>query len=68
MIDAAYQGRGYGRAAMCQLIETLRQCAGEEPILICYQVDNLAARLLYASLGFIEQSTDDSGKVTAQFP
>lgn len=66
MIDAAHQGRGYGRAAMQQLIAQLRQRSHGQPILICYKADNLVAKSLYASLGFVEQSTDESGKVTAQ--
>ena len=66
MVDAAHQGRGYGRAAMHQLIEMLRLRAAAQPILICYKADNAVAKSLYASLGFVEQSTDSNGKVTAQ--
>ena len=66
MVDAAHQGRGYGRAAMHQLIEMLRLRAAAQPILICYKADNAVAQSLYASLGFVEQSIDERGKVTAQ--
>ena len=66
MVDAAHQGRGYGRAAMHQLIDAIRQRAGAQPILICYKADNAVAQSLYASLGFVEQSIDERGKVTAQ--
>jgi regulation of enolase protein 1 (concanavalin A-like superfamily)/RimJ/RimL family protein N-acetyltransferase len=66
MIDAAYQGRGYGRAAMQQVIATLAAKPDSDTILICYHDDNQAARQLYARLGFVEQSVDADGKATAQ--
>jgi diamine N-acetyltransferase len=65
MVDAAYQGKGYGRAAMEQVITQIaRQPDGNE-ILICYHHLNHAARKLYARLGFGEQSVDSKGIVTA---
>jgi diamine N-acetyltransferase len=65
MIDHAHQGKGYGRAAMKQVIERLRSRPDCNEILIAYQTDNDAARQLYASLGFIEEIVSD-GKVTAR--
>lgn len=65
MIDAAQQGKGYGRAAMVQLIAKIRQQPGCDEIWIAYQTDNHAARRLYVSLGFHEQS-DQVGNVTAK--
>lgn len=65
MIDQAHQGKGYGRAAMEQVVGRLRAQPGCSEILIAYQTTNEAARQLYASLGFIEESTSD-GKVIAQ--
>ncbi|MCP4543397.1 MAG: GNAT family N-acetyltransferase [Chloroflexi bacterium] len=64
MIDQAYQGRGYGRAAMKKVIEHLAAQPGCGEILISYQPNNDAARRLYADLGFIEQEISDE-KVTA---
>ena len=64
MIDQAHQGKGYGRAAMEQVTERLRAQPGCSEILIAYQTTNDAARQLYASLGFIEETVSD-GKVTA---
>lgn len=64
MIDQAQQGKGYGRAAMEQVIERLSAQPDCDEILIAYQTDNDAARRLYASLGFIEETVND-GKVTA---
>lgn len=64
MIDQAHQGKGYGRAAMEQVIGQLRAQPGCSEILIAYQTNNDAARQLYASLGFTEETVSD-GKVTA---
>jgi len=64
MIDYVHQRKGYGRAAMEQVIDRLSAQPDCDQILIAYQTDNNAARRLYASLGFIEETVDD-GKVTA---
>jgi diamine N-acetyltransferase len=64
MIDQAYQGRGYGRAAMRHIIERLAAQPDCGEILISYQPSNNVARQLYADLGFIEQEISDE-KVTA---
>lgn len=53
MIDRAYQGKGYGRAAIEQVIARLAAQPGND-----------AARQLYASLGFVEQKVDED-RVTA---
>jgi diamine N-acetyltransferase len=60
MIDAAHQGRGYGRAAV---IETVRKILYRYPRcrvvqLTCFRANTIAAKL-YRSLGFIETGTDD---------
>jgi diamine N-acetyltransferase len=65
MIDQSHQGKGHGRAAMEQVIGRLRAQPGCSEILIAYQADNDAARRLYASFGFIEETVRD-GKVTAR--
>jgi RimJ/RimL family protein N-acetyltransferase len=65
MVDAAHQRRGYGEAAMKQIIAEIAEEPGGNEILICYHRPNEAARRLYARLGFVEQDVDASGKVTA---
>ena len=66
MIDKAYQGKGYGEAAMKEIItEIVRELKGNE-ILVCYQKPNQVAKRLYAKLGFIEQEVDSEGKITAR--
>ena len=50
---------------MEQVIGRLRALPNCSEILIAYTVDNVAARRLYESLGFVDQTVDD-GKVTAR--
>lgn len=65
MIDQAHQEKGYGRAAMEQVIERLSAQLDCDQILIAYRTDNDVARRLYASLGFIEETVIDN-KVTGR--
>jgi diamine N-acetyltransferase len=52
MIDKKWQGQGYGRAAMIQIINRLKQVPGCDRVLIGHHPDNLRAQKLYLSLGF----------------
>lgn len=56
MIDKQYQGRGYGKEAMVKAIELIKTFPhGSTPLIsLSYEPDNLVAKALYASLGFIE--------------
>ena len=65
MIDEAHQQKGYGSAAMQEIIRVISAGPDHSDILICYQNDNQVARKLYAGLGFIEKEIDNTGKVTA---
>ncbi len=65
MIDAAHQRKGYGEAAMKQIIAEIAKEPDGEEILICYHDPNEDARRLYVRLGFIEQEIDASGRITA---
>jgi diamine N-acetyltransferase len=65
MVAAAYQGRGYGRAAMRLLIERMRAIPGCRQIYISYEPENQAARALYASLGFFADGTVEGGEEVA---
>jgi diamine N-acetyltransferase len=64
MVDVAHQGRGYGTAAMEQVMRDLSSRPDGHEILVCYQDANDVARMLYAKLGFTEQ-TVEAAKVTA---
>lgn len=53
MIDRAYQGRGYGRAALVALIRRLRLHPDVEEIATSHRRENVIAARLYARLGFV---------------
>jgi diamine N-acetyltransferase len=65
MIDRAHQGKGYGRAAMEQVIERLSARPDCNEILITYRIDNDAGRQLYESLRFVKETVSD-GRVNAR--
>ena len=52
MIDEKYQGQGYGRATMIEMIRRLKLCPDVEIIATSYQKENGIAARLYQSLGF----------------
>lgn len=52
MIDERYQGKGYGRDAMQQIITQLREKPDCMAIQLSYEPENLGAEILYNSLGF----------------
>ena len=59
MVDHRYQGKGYGRAAMLEVIERLKRMPGCNEIQVSFLHDNIGADKLYASLGFTR-----TGKMT----
>lgn len=54
MVDEKYQGKGFGRFGMQQMLETFRADERIQTVGISYEPENEAARKLYASLGFEE--------------
>lgn len=52
LIDRAHQGKGYGRAAVKEVIERMRQIPDCKEITLEYSLQNRAAQHLYTSLGF----------------
>ena len=54
MIDKAHQRKGYGRAAMVEVIRRLKLYPEVELIATSHRRDNQAAAKLYRSLGFVE--------------
>ncbi|OGC95381.1 MAG: hypothetical protein A2W25_10405 [candidate division Zixibacteria bacterium RBG_16_53_22] len=61
MMDRRHQRKGYGRAAMVEVIERLKENPGIREIEVSFEHDNVGADRLYASLGFERtgQTTDD---------
>nr|WP_277880476.1 GNAT family N-acetyltransferase [Leptolyngbya sp. FACHB-1624] len=52
MVDKKYQGQGYGRATMIEVIRRLKLCPDIEIIATSYRKENEIAANLYQSLGF----------------
>jgi diamine N-acetyltransferase len=65
VIDRSRQRQGYGRAAMERLIAMLAG-TGARQIGLSYERENLAAKRLYASLGFRETGELVEGEVVAR--
>ncbi|MGI8689166.1 MAG: GNAT family N-acetyltransferase [Thermomicrobiales bacterium] len=65
MVDATYQGKGYGRAAMEAVIARLVTEPYCNEIVLAYNKENLPARRLYAHLGFREIEVLDDAFVSS---
>ncbi len=67
MIDERYQGKGYGRAAMKQILDYIASepCGHAEYCWLSYEPENAAAKALYASFGFRETGERDGGEAIA---
>ncbi|MFR8088149.1 MAG: GNAT family N-acetyltransferase [Lachnospirales bacterium] len=58
-IDERYQGRGYGTAAMKQILHELQEDGRYQQVILCYLEGNQAARCFYERLGFAESDRDE---------
>lgn len=68
MIDREHQGRGYGTAALREVLRRLEADPDCADVLIGYEPDNMVARTLYARLGFVELGTTPWGERYASRP
>lgn len=68
MIDKRYQGKGYGKESMVKVLELIRTFPyGEtEVVYLSYEPENVVAKLLYASLGFVETGKIEEGELVAK--
>jgi diamine N-acetyltransferase len=66
MVDYRYQGKGYGRMAMQQVIERLKQSPDCRAIKTSYFSENRVAAKLYLSLGFVPTGEVVEGEVIMQ--
>ncbi|MGG6896068.1 MULTISPECIES: GNAT family N-acetyltransferase [Rhizobium] len=57
MIDGRFQGRGYGRAALIQIVKLLSEIPGCPCVVLGVHPENEKARRLYEHVGF--RMTDD---------
>ena len=65
MVDEKFQGRGYGREIMRQVLDLFRAQKEIKNVGISYEPHNEGARKLYASLGFIEPGEMMEGETLA---
>lgn len=68
MVDARFQGRGHGRAAMTQVIDRLKREPDLREILTSFHPDNHVADALYASLGFARTGEVKGGEIVVRLP
>ena len=67
MIDEWYQRKGYGKAAMRQILDFIASepCGPAEYCWLSYEPENTAAKALYASFGFAETGEWDGDEIIA---
>jgi len=65
MIDRREQGKGLGYAAVAKALEEIARLGHIRRVSICYELENEAARRLYAGFGFIEQGLDEDDEMIA---
>lgn len=67
MIDRRYQGKGFGKAAAALLLDFIRSFPDGEENTCClsYEPENLTAKKLYASFGFIPNGEMDDDEEIA---
>lgn len=65
MVDERFQGKGYGRETMQQILEVFRANEKIKNVGISYEPHNEGARKLYASLGFVEPGEIMDGETLA---
>lgn len=58
-IDARYQGKGHGKAALALIFDRMRADGKYKKVCLCYIEGNTAAKTLYEQFGF--QQTDRDG-------
>jgi diamine N-acetyltransferase len=67
MVDAQYQGRGYGKAALAEVMNRLIATPGCRKLDISYRPENAVAKALYCSLGFRPTGEIEDGEEIAVY-
>ena len=68
MIAKNFQGNGYGRSAMQEIIKRLSEKPDCDSIYISYVPENVAAAKLYESLGFLDEGVVEDGEIVVRLP
>lgn len=63
MIDEKFQGKGYGKAAMEELIDRIKQDRAHHVIYLSFEPENERAKRLYEKLGFVADGRVIDGEV-----
>jgi [ribosomal protein S5]-alanine N-acetyltransferase len=66
VIDRRHQGKGYGRAALSALLDRFRTLPDVGEAALSYREDNVVAKRLYASLGFVETGEMEHDEIVAR--
>ncbi len=69
MIDQKHQGKGYGRAALIQIIEYMKGLPDIKEIRLTYvPKKERGANLFYEKIGFIDTGIDKKGEIVMRYP
>jgi len=68
MVDQNQQGKGYGRAAMVELIKRIAAEPDCKAVYISYEPENEVADKLYQSLGFVSENRMLGHETLARLP
>lgn len=63
MIDQRYQGMGFGRTAMEQVIEYVRSLPNATEMFLSYVPGDEGPRSFYAGLGFVDTGREEGGEL-----
>ena len=63
MIDKNHQQKGYGKIAMQQVVDLIKQDKEYSKIYISFEPNNLVAKTLYERLGFVSTGEMDGGEI-----
>jgi diamine N-acetyltransferase len=66
LIDTRHQGRGYGTAALPQLIDLIVERHGCNELFLGYDPSNEVAKRLYARMGFVPTGEMFEGEIVAR--
>jgi diamine N-acetyltransferase len=68
MIDKHHQGKGYGKETMAKVIELIKTFphGAATSVVLSYEPENLVAKALYASFGFVETGVIEEGEAVAK--
>ena len=65
LIDARWQGRGYGTETVKQILAMMEADGKYDKVVLCYVEGNDGARRLYEKFGFV-QTWDEDGEIVME--